>query len=179
MANELAVVAAKTSMVLEPRTYFDRQSVPFVIRPMHMDDIAELRQFYAEFEPKRRAHGLPPEKPERIGEWLRVVLGQGVHLVVVRERLIGHAFVTPTNQDGVYEYAVFLHQDYRGQGIGTRLNQSMTEAARVAGVRKLWLTVEPRNKAALRSYIKVGFDYVPQTRFSIEPEMELSLESPA
>lgn len=176
--NEPAVLTAETPVALEPRTYFDRLGEPFVIRPMRADDAAELRHFYEEFEPKRRAHGLPPEKPERIDEWLGTILPQGVHLVVVRDRLIGHSFVTPTDQEGVYEYAVFLHQDYRGQGIGTRLNLSMTEAARAAGVKKLWLTVEPRNKAALRSYIKVGFDYVPQTRFSIEPEMELSLQDP-
>lgn len=179
MANEPAVAAADTSMLLEPRTYFDRQNETFVIRPMQADDVVELRRFYREFEPKRRAHGLPPEKPERIEEWLRAILQHGVHLVVIRERLIGHAFVTPTDQEGVCEYAVFLHQDFRGQGIGTQLNLSMTEAAREAGVRKLWLTVEPRNKAALRSYLKVGFNYVPQTRFSIEPEMELSLENTA
>ena len=177
MADEPAVATADTSMLLEPRTYFDRHGEPFVIRPMRPEDATALRLFYEEFEPKRRAHGLPPEKPERIQSWLQVVLEQGVHLVVVRDRLIGHAFVTPTDRVGVCEYAVFLHQDYRGQGIGTRLNLSMTEAARAAGVRKLWLTVEPRNKAALRSYLKVGFEYVPQTRYSIEPEMELSLQS--
>jgi RimJ/RimL family protein N-acetyltransferase len=164
-------------MSLEPRTYFDRKGEPFVIRPMRGDDVVELRRFYDEFEPKRRAHGLPPAKPDRIEAWLRVILKQGVHLVVVRDRLIGHAFLTPTARDGVCEYAVFLDQAFRGQGIGTRLNLSMVEAARAAGVRKLWLTVEPRNKAALRSYVKVGFEYVPQTRYSIEPEMELSLEN--
>jgi L-amino acid N-acyltransferase YncA len=176
VADNLAVATADTSMSLEARTYFDRQGRPFVIRPMQADDVVELRRFYGEFEPKRRAHGLPPEKPERIEAWLREILPQGVHLVVVRDRLIGHAFLTPTRRDGVFEYAVFLHQDFRGQGIGTRLSFSMVEAARAAGVRKLWLTVEPRNKAALRSYVKVGFGYVPQTRYSIEPEMELSLE---
>jgi RimJ/RimL family protein N-acetyltransferase len=165
-------------MLLEPRTYFDRQGAPFVIRPMQGEDVAELRRFYEEFEPKRRAHGLPPGKPDRIAAWLREILKQGVHLVVVRDRLIGHAFLTPTDREGVCEYAVFLDQHFRGQGIGTRLNHSMVEAARAAGVRKLWLTVEPRNKAALRSYMRVGFDYVPQTRYSIEPEMELSLEGP-
>lgn len=174
MANDLM---ADTSMLLEPRTFFDRQGEPFVIRSMRGEDLTELRRFYEEFEPKHRAHGLPPGKPDRIEAWLRTIASRGVHLVVDRDRLIGHAFLTPTDRDGVYEYAVFLHQDFRGQGIGTRLNRSMVEAARAAGVRKLWLTVEPRNRAALRSYLKVGFDYVPQTRFSIEPEMELSLEN--
>ena len=175
MASDVALASTDSSMLLAPRTYFDREGSPFIIRPLRAEDERLLRPFYDEFEPKRRAHGLPPEKPERIDSWLRTILPSGVHLVVVQDGLIGHAFVTPTDREGVCEYAVFLHQDYRGKGLGTQLNFAMIEAARLAGVEKLWLTVEPRNKAALRSYLKVGFNYLPETRFSIEPEMELSL----
>lgn len=177
MASDVALARAGSSTPLEARTFFDSDGSPFIIRPLRPDDHSALRAFYDQFEPKRRAHGLPPAKPERIETWLLSILEQGVHLVLERDGLIGHAFVTPTDREGVCEYAVFLHQDFRGKGIGTQLNFAMIEAARISGVRRLWLTVEPRNKAALRSYVKVGFKYVPETRFSIEPEMELSLES--
>lgn len=176
MASNLAFATTSSSMPLAPKTYFDRDGAAFIIRPLRDTDGAELRRFYDEFEPKRRAHGLPPEKTERIDAWLRTILPQGVHLVVERDGLIGHAFVTPTEREGVSEYAVFLHQSFRGKGMGTQLNFAMVDAARAAGIKTLWLTVEPRNKPALRSYLKVGFNYIPETRFSIEPEMELPLE---
>jgi RimJ/RimL family protein N-acetyltransferase len=176
VASRLTLPAWGETLPVVPRTFFDRKGEPFVIRPLVPDDAEALRHFYDGFEPKRRAHGLPPAKPDRIDAWLESILSRGLHLLLVKDVLIGHAFVTPTDREGVGEYAVFLHQDYRGRGLGTQLNSAMVHAARAAGVKRLWLTVEPRNRPALRSYVKVGFEYVPQTRYSIEPEMELSLE---
>ena len=43
---------------------------------------------------------------------------------------------------------------------------------------RLWLWVEPFIRAALRSYEKAGFRFVPATIYSPEVEMELVL-SPA
>jgi RimJ/RimL family protein N-acetyltransferase len=47
--------------------------------------------------------------------------------------------------------------------------------ARTLELRRLWLSVEPHNRPALRSYEKVGFRFVPGTIFSSEMEMELVL----
>jgi ribosomal protein S18 acetylase RimI-like enzyme len=137
-------------------------------------DLDALLAFYGRFEPKRAAQGLPPAGPERIATWLRVVLAGPLHKLAFREEsLIGHAFVTATKKPGIGEYAVFLHQDLRGRGLGTELNREVVETARRRGMRGLWLTVEPHNRAAIRSYEKVGFGFVPATVYSTEVEMEI------
>lgn len=176
MVSEVAPPSAPSfAPPVEITTLHDKEGAPFVVRRLHDADRRELERFYAGFEPKRGAQGLPPATPERIRSWLDSVLSAGTHLVAVRGALIGHAFVVPTRRDGVGEYAVFLHQDYRGRGVGTELNRAVVQAAKAAGVKRLWLTVEPRNRAAVRSYEKAGFRFVPETVYSIEPEMELGL----
>ncbi|HUE95496.1 MAG TPA: GNAT family N-acetyltransferase [Longimicrobiaceae bacterium] len=157
-------------------TWLDNVGAPFEVRASRPADLGALMRFYHDFEPKRAAQGLPPAEPDRIARWLAGVLATGIHKLAFRQRqLIGHAFVTPTTRAGIGEYAVFLHQAERGLGIGTLLNRATVDAARNRGLRGLWLTVEPQNRAAIRSYEKVGFRFVPSTAFSIEPEMELEL----
>lgn len=130
---------------------------------------------YAEFEPKRRAQGLPPAGTEQIGRWLDRVLAAGVHLVVeVEARIQGHVMLIPMDGDGA-ELANFLHQSIRGRGIGTALNRVILEEARYRGLRRVWLSVEPSNRAALRSYRSVGFQLLPGSAWAQEVEMELVL----
>jgi ribosomal protein S18 acetylase RimI-like enzyme len=81
----------------------------------------------------------------------------------------------PTGRPGVQEYAIFLAREVRGQGVGTQVNRLMVEVARAMGVRSLWLSVEPHNRPAVRSYEKAGFRFVPATIYSPEVEMELPL----
>lgn len=154
----------------------DRTGRPFLIRHLRADDVPALESFYLEFEPKRAAQGLPPEGLDRIRRWLLPVLGQGLHLVAERDTdLIGHSLLVPTSDPGTYEYAVFLRADERGLGLGTALNLASVDAARAAAVRRLWLSVEPRNRAAIRSYENAGFRFRPGTVYSTEMEMEMHL----
>lgn len=152
----------------------DRTGEVFEVRRYLPKDRAALELFYNDFEPKRAAQGLPPKDAERISRWLHSILSQGLHLLAFRgSHLVGHALLVPTAEEGVWEYAVFLHQKHRGRGLGTELNRAAVEAAREAGLRGLWLSVEPHNRAALRSYEKVGFTLLPGTLFSSEAEMRL------
>lgn len=154
----------------------DRDGRAFEVRPLRADDRPALVAFYDRFEPKRAAQGLPPAGVERITRWLDGVLSQGVHLVGLRdERLIAHAFIVPTERDGTGEYAVFLDAAERGRGAGTELNRIAVAAARAAGFTRLWLSAEPHNRPAIRSYEKVGFRYRPGTGYSPELEMEMEL----
>jgi RimJ/RimL family protein N-acetyltransferase len=159
-----------------PRRWCDKHGHPFDVRPLASGDRAALLTFYEEFEPKRGAQGLPPRGTERVKRWLETILGQGVHLVALRDgELIGHAFLVPTHADGVSEYAIFLREDERGHGVGTELTRACVAAAREAGLRRLWLSVELQNRAAVRSYEKAGFHFLPGTIYSPEAEMELML----
>ncbi|CAN5284812.1 hypothetical protein BH20GEM2_BH20GEM2_12660 [soil metagenome] len=140
------------------------------------EDRPVLETFYAAFEPKRAAQGLPPQGAERISRWLDAVLPAGIHLVVERDgALIGHALLVPAGSPGVAEYAVFLHQQHRGRGAGTEVNRVAVEAAREADLERLWLSVEPDNRAAIGSYAKAGFHFLPGTTLSREVEMEIEL----
>jgi L-amino acid N-acyltransferase YncA len=160
-------------------TRVDKAGELFGVRPYRASDREALVQFYERFEPKRAAQGLPPLGAERVERWLNQVLPQGIHLVALRDgQLLGHALVVPMEQPGASEYAVFVRQDQRGRGMGTELNRIAIEVARAAGIRRLWLSVEPHNRAALRSYEKVGFRMIPHTAFSPEAEMQMELQPP-
>lgn len=159
-----------------PRLLHDKLGAEYEVRAFHPEDREALHHFYLEFEPKRAAQGLPPKDADRINRWLDSVLPQGTHLLTFRDgKLVGHALLVPTGQDGVSEYAVFLHSEHRGRGLGTALNRAAIDAARAAGLTGLWLSVEPHNRAALRSYENAGFALIPGTIFSSEAEMRLTL----
>ncbi|HET6230455.1 MAG TPA: GNAT family N-acetyltransferase [Longimicrobiaceae bacterium] len=154
----------------------DKEGRVFTVRPMAPGDRASLEEFYAGFEPKRAAQGLPPEGPVRVRRWLDHVLPGGTHLIVETDgRLVGHALLMPTEREGMREYAIFLHQDVRGKGLGTQVNRRSAEIARTMRLDRLWLSVEPGNRPALRSYEKAGFRFRPGTIYSPELEMEMEL----
>src|SRR5690606_2079177 len=114
-----------------PRRIADKSGQLYDVRPYESSDRVSLQLFYNQFEPKRAAQGLPPKDPERIARWLDSVLHQGTHLLTFLEgELVGHALLVPTAEEGVSEYAVFLHRDHRGRGLGTALNRAAIETAR-------------------------------------------------
>jgi RimJ/RimL family protein N-acetyltransferase len=160
-----------------PVSCMDRHSNEFRVRELAPADRETLERFYAAFEPKRAAQGLPPEGPHRIGRWLDAILPGGTHLAVeAGGAVVGHAFLVPTERAGVAEYAIFLDREIRGRGVGTQVNRIAARLARERGLRQLWLSVEPHNRAAVRSYQKAGFRFLPGTMFSPEAEMEMQLE---
>lgn len=159
-----------------PLTLRDREGRVFTVRALQPDDRPRLDAFYEAFEPKRAAQGLPPEGTARIGRWLDGVLSGGTHLVVeVDGGLAGHAMLMPTGKEGVREYAIFLDQSVRGRGMGTQVNRVSAEVARALDLDRLWLSVEPHNRPAVRSYQKAGYRFRPATLYSPELEMELEL----
>jgi len=158
-----------------PLTLADRCGGEFTARCYVPEDRAELEAMYEDFEPKRRAQGLPPEGADQLRRWLDRVLAQGVHLVVTVEgRIQGHVMLIPLDSE-VVELANFLHQSIRGRGIGTIMNRLIVEEARAQGYRRVWLSVEPSNRAALRSYRSAGFQLLPGSMWAQEVEMALDL----
>lgn len=150
----------------------DKTGIPFIVRAYQPADRAGLEAMYQGFDPKRAAQGLPPEKIDSIRRWLDGVLPQGHHLVVeVAGRVLGHILLVPMN--GRTELASFLHQSIRGRGIGTAAHAVAIDVCRAAGRHHLWLSVRPMNRAAIRSYEKVGFRMLPGGLWEPEVEMEL------
>lgn len=129
---------------------------------------------YADFEPKRAAQGLPPDGEQRIRHWLDRVFKTGRHLIVeVDGSIRGHLMLIPQD-NGTTELANFLHQSIRNRGIGTAVNTIALRVARDAGLNSLWLSVEPANKAAIRSYEKAGFRRLMGSLWA--PEIEMSVD---
>lgn len=161
-----------------PETRLDKEGAAFVVRRLAPADRLALAAFYEAFTPKRAAQSLPPDSAVRIARWLDAVVPQGVHLVADRDgRLIGHCMLIPTRDARVAEYAVFVQQDVRDRGVGTEMNRAALEVARTEGFRRVWLTVEPGNRAAVRSYEKAGFRFLPGTILSVEAEMAVDLQT--
>ena len=161
---------------LLPAALYDKENRLSAVRPYRPDDRESLERFYADFTPKREAQGLPPEGAPRIARWLNSILRAGAHLVVEHEgRLVGHAMIMPTDRPGVSEYAIFLEEGVRGQGLGTEVNRLTAQVARTLRIDRLWLSVEPRNRPAVRSYEKAGFRFKPETVLTPELETELVL----
>ena len=172
----VAEVAVPAVFSLLPALLHDKEGREFSVRLMRAQDRRALEAFYDAFDPKRAAQGLPPDGQARVGRWLSQILPNGTHLAVERGgHLVGHAMLLPMDTPGVEEYAIFLAREVRGQGVGTRVGKLAVEVARATGAKRLWLSVEPNNRAAVRSYEKAGFRFVPATVYSPEVEMELPL----
>lgn len=164
----------KTMRALPVRST-DRLGQPYMIRIMEPEDRPAIEVMYMGFEPKRCAQGLPPGDEASIRRWLDRTLGQGIHLVVELEgQLLGHAMLIPMN-GAAAELANFLHQSIRNRGIGTALNRIALDLARDEGLERVWLSVEPSNRPAIRSYEKAGFHRLPGSLWAPEIEMEAPL----
>lgn len=161
---------------MEPATHTDKLGEPFILRPFHEADRSALKAMYDEFEPKRVAQGLPADDAQQRSRWLDSVLAGGHHLVVERaDRIVGHGMLLPFRENDA-ELANFLHQDSRDRGIGTALNRALLDLGRELGVRRVWLSVEPFNRRAIRSYEKVGFQQRRMSAWAPEVEMEVFLD---
>ena len=164
-----------TTTLTLPVTLAAKDGSPFVVRAMQPADRPALEAMYDAFEPKRAAQGLPPRHLADVRRWLDRVLASGRHLLVeVDGRIRGHVMLIPIDEHAV-ELANFLHQAVRDRGIGTTANAVALALARDAGRQRVWLSVEPSNRAAVRSYEKVGFRRLPGSLWNPEIEMEVAL----
>jgi ribosomal-protein-alanine N-acetyltransferase len=59
---------------------------------------------------------------------------------------------------------VVVHPDRRRQGIGTSLVRTGLEWARAIGAARMLLEVRPDNKAAVKTYAKLGFEKLTRRR---------------
>lgn len=125
------------------------------VREMQPEDEPLLDAMYAGFDPMGEALGLPPTTPERRRAWLGG-LNQGHNVIALAgERVIGHLAMMPSGQAA--EMAVFVHQEYRRQGVATSLTKAAVELARAKGLRALWVLISSSNVAARSGLRHFGF----------------------
>ena len=136
------------------------------------DEFEALVRMYDSFDPAERAQGIPPSGEKRIREWL-AVLEDGYNVIAWHDdEVAGHATLVPDGGDA-YELAIFVHQEYQGAGIGTKLMEALLGHGKREGVDKVWLTVERWNRAAVHLYEEMGF--VTSDAQSFEMEMSLRI----
>lgn len=137
------------------------------VRPAAMDDAAAIVEIYNQ---GIRARIATFETEERTAEERRAWLAghDERHPVVVAtvaedggERVVGWAatdgYRTRACYAGVAEFSVYIHEAYRGRGIGVALMGGLIAAAERAGLWKLLSRVFPENAASRALCAKVGF----------------------
>ena len=129
---------------------------------------------YADFEPADRAQGIPPVGEERIDSWLDTLVGENCYNVIAKHGgdVIGHATLVG-DDEGAYELAIFVLQDYQGAGIGEELLERLLGLGHRQGVERVWLTVERWNRPAINLYESVGFETCSSESFELEMALRL------
>ena len=76
-------------------------------------------------------------------------------------QVVGWIAISPTSSRPVYrgcvEVSVYIHEDYRGKGIGTRLLKTLIDEAREAGYWMLYSAIFSINKSSVELHRKCGF----------------------
>jgi len=142
------------------------------VRPFAREDFGALVQMYKVFEPKRVAQGIPPPDVPRIAHWLdRLEQKSQALLAWEGSKVVAHTILCPMPAGSV-EFTIFVHQDYREEGLGTALSRLTLGWALHLGFSSAYLTTEISNFRALRLFRKLGF----QTTSSYGDEIEMKLD---
>ena len=142
------------------------------IRAFEGEDFGALVRMYKSFEPKRVAQGIPPPDVPRIAHWLdRLAQKSQALLAWEGDQVVAHTILCPMPADSV-EFTIFVHQDYREEGLGTVLSRHTLNWAAHMGFAHAYLTTEISNFRALRLFRKLGF----QTTSSYGDEVEMKLD---
>ena len=148
------------------------------VRAFVREEFGAVVQMYKVFEPKRIAQGLPPPDVPRIAQWLdRLEQKSEALLAWEGNKAVAHAILCPIDAASV-EFTIFVHQDYREDGLGTALARETLQWAVRLGFSRAYLTTETSNYRALRLFRKLGFRTTSRSGDEVEMHLELaSLDS--
>jgi ribosomal protein S18 acetylase RimI-like enzyme len=145
------------------------------VRPFGREDFGTLVQMYKTFEPKRVAQGIPPPDVPRIAHWLdRLEQKSQALLAWEGGKVVAHTILCPMPGNSV-EFTIFVHQDYRQEGLGTAISRLTLGWALHMGFAYAFLTTENSNFRALRLFRKLGFQTTSSYGDEVEMKLDLSL----
>ncbi len=139
-------------MSIEARTRIARQ---FELRHATAADRETLMAMYESFEPKGAALGLPPRCNTE--HWLDQLSAYPNLVLLAEGRVVGHAVLCPEGNSA--EVAVFVHQRYRGLGLGRKLLGALLDEARRRSLRRVWGITDLYNIPMLRLVHSFGFSF--------------------
>ncbi len=147
------------------------------IRNLKDTDYRALLKMYRSFQPKNYIMGLPPPVEPLQVNWLKNLLHEKLNVVATNgSEIVGHAAIIDVPGADFCELIVFVHQDYRGLGLGKKLTAEICQRALMLGKNKIWLMVESKNTIAIRIYYSIGFRVTKM--YGDVYEMELDMATP-
>jgi len=160
--------------------FFDRHGRRLRLCRYGRRDFRPLLQMYLGLDQRCRSQGLPPQGAERLRTWLSRLTSEGFNLIAKDgAQVVGHANLMRDHADEASglqgELALFIHQDYQGAGLGTKLLTCLVALSAFKGYGKLWALVEEENRPVIALNRKLGFQTV--TVSWGERQMELRLQS--
>jgi len=157
--------------------FIDKRGEPFEVRVWKDEDYPALCAMYNGFSPKGKYQGVPPVAEDACRNWIGNLVQDGKnHLAIRSGRVIGHVVILADKPKAEGEYLIFVSQDERNRGVGTRLTEAAVTYARALGLRRLWLSVGTYNFPAIALYRKFGFQFNDDDRWESERTMHLTIE---
>jgi RimJ/RimL family protein N-acetyltransferase len=130
------------------------------LRKFQEKDFDGVVAMYAAFEPKGEFQGLPPHTVWEIKRWIRAFMeaDDAQFVIEVDGRIVGHAVLCVSAQKIDAELAIFIHQNYRGLGLGRKfLLGVLNFGCKTLELDRVWVSVQGSNARALRLFEGVGF----------------------
>lgn len=135
------------------------------------DERDSLAEMYDGFDSAGRSQGVPPLNDRRRQQWLDRI-ADGIEVVVWHEdRAVGHGILLSDGCD--HELALFVRPEYRQPEIRSTLVRTLLRHGRAAGVSRVWLSVEQRNRSAVHRYHEVGFTTTETGHMAVEMRRSL------
>jgi len=134
--------------------------VKAILRKWEAGDAGKLLAMYDEFEPKAEFQGLPPHTRENTARWLQALreAGDGEFVIEVGGRIVGHSMLCLKEGASEAELALFIHQDYRGCGLGRKLLLgTLYDGCKNLQLDRVVLSVQASNPRAMHLFESVGF----------------------
>ena len=144
-----------------------------------MDDPETTRYLYAPGEAPREPHTVAS-----LLDWGRRILADPQRMVFGLEeraggRLIGDARLTPI-RGGRMKFSIMIGLgEFRGRGLGREATDLVCRYAfEQLGATEIVLEVDPRNLAAVRAYLAVGFEHGVGPAMQLQPARWRSIALP-
>ncbi|MEM7276026.1 MAG: GNAT family N-acetyltransferase [Actinomycetota bacterium] len=153
----------QTPAVTGPSPVTGDETTPTVIRPLDAGDRIRIVELFDGLSDRDRFYRFFRPMPTYPSALLDLLCGMdGVdHLAfgaVTGDRCGGVARVIRLSSDPtVGELAVTVAADQRGHGMAGRLTRAVAAAAAEVGIERLVIDVHPENRAASRSFARMGF----------------------
>ena len=141
-------------------------------------DFERLLRLYAKFEPKGAFMGLPPVSLHDTETWLHGLCNDCEQFVIeLGDRIVGHSFLRVAPDKPEAEMGIFIHQDFRGLGLGRTLLLGMLNyGCKQLHLSRVWVKIDNSNSFGREVLERFGF-YARD--FNDVLKMELEMERPS